>query len=239
MLKELWVIERGKVHKISINETSKKASEIKSNPLRIGYDIHLGFNFPDNSGFRMLCENINKPVIVEPIAIDEREQSGRVPFSPTQVYVEVGGKVLRRRVANSRSTFLSQLECDVDKIREIYRELSFREAEILAKKIGPEKSLGEFLVAMHYAILRQQLNDLDNVSVSEPRYDRYNCKSGETSHSPTCHITHDLLYIPLHKGKLEQIINTFETARTAGLLSQEPKFIILPIELPRTYFKKH
>jgi hypothetical protein len=242
-------IEEGEIYRdISIDELVSKLSKIENDPLIVGYDIHAGFNFPDNRDLRKLFEGLDKNILLEPTIIDEREQSGKNSFSPTQVYVELKGKSQRRRVAKSKSTFVSQLWVDYERILNAYRELSdelYEEVEPLVNKVRIRypKNLGEFLAAMHHLLLIEQLRGLSNLSISDIRFDKYNPEKGKVDHPETRHKNHDILYIGLHKitigyeRELEYLVDKFTKVRKEGLLGEKPRYIITPLN-PRTYFRR-
>ncbi len=91
-------------------------SGIDGSPVRLGYDVHVGFNFPDLSALVQAISHLEAPVLIEPAMIDERESSGRKPFSPTQAYIEIGGKPHRYRIVNSRlrTRYVSLIQVDIE-----------------------------------------------------------------------------------------------------------------------------
>ncbi len=228
---------------VSIDELIKTVFEIENNSLAMGYDAHLGFNFPDNTNLRKLLERSGKTIFVETRFIDEREQSGKHPFSPTQVYVEINGRPTRQRVVNGSSTYVSQQPLNLEKIIEAYKELGFeKEIKSLFEKIMEKapKNLGEFLVLTHHLLLNQQLSGLKNVSVSSPKFDKYNPKTKSTGHEVTAHSNHHLLWIGLHgcrERSLGYLVKKFEEGRKRGLINENPRYIIIP-QNPTTHFRR-
>ncbi len=243
------VIEQGKIHVgVSIDELALMLSSIGTGSLIVGYDIHAGFNFPDNNGLRKLFQSLGKNILLEPTVIDEREQSGKNPFSPIQAYVQLGGKSQRRRVAGSSSAFVSQLGIDYERVLGAYRELDselYLGVELLVHqaRMREPKNLGEFLAIMHHLLLIKQLDGLGNLLISDIRFDKYNPEMGDVDHPETRHINHDALYMGLHKittgneGSLEYLADKFTRARENGLLDGNPRYIITPLN-PRTYFRR-
>lgn len=233
---------------IFFDELIEKISRIEMDSITMGYDIHAGFNFPDNTNLKALLENLSKPVLLEPIMIDEREQSGKNPFSPTQVYVELNGREQRKRIEKSSSTFVSQAGIEYGKVLDAYKELSseiYEEVEPVVTEVRMRnpKNLGEFLAAMHHFLLKTQLDGLSNFQVSDPRFDKYIPEIGDVDHPETRHKKHDILYIGLHKitigdeRSLQYLVDKFRKARKQGLLTEKPRYIIIPLN-PRTYFRR-
>lgn len=227
---------------VSLAELIKTVSGIESNSLVMGYDAHLGFKIPDNANLRELLKGLGKTISVETRFIDERKQSGR-HFSPTQVYVEINGRPTRKTVANSSSTYVSQQPLNLGKIIEAYKELGFEKEikSLLEKMMERElKNLGEFLSSIHHLLLNQQLSGLKNVSVSSPKFDKYNPETKSTGHEVTTHNKHHLLWIGLHglrERSLEYLIEKFEGARKTGLIGKNPRYIIIP-QNPTTHFRR-
>lgn len=218
-------------------------------PIRLGYDIHAGFYFPDNSELAAAMYSSGQSFVVEPILIDEREQSGKNPFSPTQAYVEINGVSQRRRVSNSGSAYVSNLPVDIDRIKEAYRfldeklyEESIRHFVEEAEKNSPE-TLGEFLRLMHSDLLRNQIGCLPNVSVSDMKFDKFDIQNGHTEHNEEVHKNQQILYIGVHKlaagdaRSFSRVADKFRKARQEGRLSENPIYIITP-QNPVSYFRR-
>lgn len=241
------VIRENKFSREPLNSVVERISSIDEETIHLGYDIHAGFNFPDNTGLRLVLESSPKYFIVEPTLIDEREQSGKNPYSPTQVHVEIKGKRQRIRVAESGSTYVSRLPLDIKRIEDAYRQLS---EELYQEHIRPlfeeivkyqAENLGEFLRLMHFLLLKQQIGQLPNVSLSDMRFDKYNLERGDTDHNVLLHKEQQVLYIALHKvaigdeRSLIRVIEKFAKAREERHLGTNPIYIITPLN-PRTYF---
>ncbi|MBI4162939.1 MAG: hypothetical protein HY513_04600 [Candidatus Aenigmarchaeota archaeon] len=196
----------------------------------------------------MIIENIGKNFIIEPTLVDEREQSGKNPFSPTQVYIEIKGKPKRQRISDSSSSYVSKSNLDMTRIKNAYKTLSHNLYEGLVRQFIEEaearssESLGEFLRLMHYSILRKQLGGLSNVSVSEMRYDVFDIQSGHTEHNEDVHKEQQVLYIGLHKLSIgddrsfRRVADNFRKARQERILGENPKYIITP-QNPMPYFR--
>ena len=223
-------------------------SEMDNNEIRLGYDIHAGFYFPDNDGIKAIIEYSPEKFTIYPTMIDEREQSGKNPFSPTQVYVEINGIPKRMRVTDKKSIYLSELSLDIERIKTSYRLLSpdFYESRIRGFVENTEaygaKTLGDFIMKMSSVILNEQMQSLHNVSINEIKYDKFDDNIGHTEHSEIVHRNHDILYIALHKlsvGDLpsfERLAKKFRTSREEGKLLENPKYIITP-QNPLPYFR--
>jgi hypothetical protein len=239
---EFFIIDnKGKISVMEIDEVKERVLKIQFDFIRIGYDVHLGFNFPDNSDLREILRALNeKQIALEMIGIDERGQSGNHPFSPMHVHCEIDGKTIRKKIFDRKSIFLSQIKCDREKIVDTYRFLSFeekiKELISLVKPSSDEESLGEFLLKMHYEILKKQFLGSSNVVIKPAKYDRWNPITGKV-HEPVAHKHHHILYIPLHKEQYERIAEKFKNAKKAGILGRKPEYIILPINT-KTHFKK-
>ncbi len=210
--------------------------------INIGIDIHAGFYFPDLEGLRYVIAS-NPPIQfnIHPALIDERGQSGNF-FSPVHVYTEKKGRVYRRRIADSDSTYVSQTLVDVDRIEKAYIELiekweGSHEEHLLryVRENNPDlQTLGEFLMGAHNELIKRQLQDCGPVRISEMRFDRYDPGKGYTDHREETHNDHDVVYIGLAKDP-KFVFNKFNQLAIRG--RGNLKLVIVPMN-PRHYFSR-
>lgn len=196
----------------------------------IGYDVHLGFNFPDLTGFVQALSHTSRPMVIEPAMIDERESSGRNPFSPTQAVVEIGGRLQRHRIASAslRSLYLSQIELELDRVAKAYQHLAqrlYREAIaplIAEARAHAPRSLGALCHLMHDALLRRQLAHLPHVTIAPSRYDAYDPALAEVAHPADTHVGHHLIFIGLSKAAvadqkfIAHLVEVLQAVQDAG-----------------------
>ena len=209
------------------------------NTINIGVDIHAGFYFPDLDSLRHVIAS-NPPIQfnIHPTLIDERRQSGDF-FSPVQVYVEKKGRVYRSRIADSDSTYVSQIPVDVDRIERAYRELiekweGSHEEHLLRyiREHDPDpQTLGEFLRLVHKELIKQQLGP---VRISETRFDKYDPAKGYTDHREESHNDHDVVYIGLAKDP-KFVFDKFD--QPAIRVHGKTKLVVVPMA-PRHYFSR-
>lgn len=241
----LLIDDGGAQRDVPLEVLEERIRALDGNPLVIGYDVHAGFNVPDLAALASILRASDRQFRVEPTIIDERETSGKKPFSPTQVYVEVAGKPLRRRVASERdqSRYASQLPVDASQVeaafslfhRGLYRD---RISPVLEEvRARSPATLGDYLLELHQVILRRQLS-LPNVTISAMRFDRCDPVSGAVRHGVEVHREHRLIYIGLSKEGIEQgftehLLDVFREAKAAKC---SVSFIATPLH-PQPYFR--
>lgn len=241
----LLIDDGGAQRDVPLEVLEERIRALDGNPLVIGYDVHAGFNVPDLAALASILRASDRQFHVEPTIIDERETSGKKPFSPTQVYVEVAGKPLRRRVASERdqSRYASQLPVDAGQVeaafglfhRGLYRD---RISPVLEEvRARSPATLGDYLLELHQVILRRQLS-LPNVTISAMRFDRCDPVSGSVRHGVEVHREHRLIYIGLSKEGIEQgftehLLDVFREAKAARCAVS---FIATPLH-PQPYFR--
>lgn len=241
----LVIDDAGAHREVTAEALADRIGALDGDPLVIGYDVHAGFNVPDLEILASILGASPRRFVVEPTIIDERETSGKKPFSPTQVYVELAGKPLRRRVVSEReqSRYASQLAVDPAQVeaafglfhRGLYRE---RISPVLAEvRARSPATLGDYLLELHQVILRRQLA-LPNVTIGAMRFDRCDPASATVHHGVEVHRRHRLIYIGLSKegiepGFTDHLLDVWREARAAGCAVS---FIATPLE-PRPYFR--
>lgn len=241
----LLIDDGGAQRGVPLGGLEERIRALDGNPLVIGYDVHAGFNVPDLAALASILRASDRQFHIEPTIIDERETSGKRPFSPTQVYVEVAGKPLRRRVASERdqSRYASQLPVDAGQVetafglfhRGLYRDrISPVLEEVRTRSPG---TLGDYLMELHQVILRRQLS-LPNVTISAMRFDRCDPVSGSVRHGVDVHREHRLIYIGLSKEGIEQgftehLLDVFQEAKASRCAVS---FIATPLH-PQPYFR--
>lgn len=241
----LLVDDTGVHRDVAAEVLEDRIRALEGDPVVIGYDVHAGFHVPDLEVLAAILRASPRRFHVEPTMIDERETSGRKPFSPTQVYVEVAGKPLRRRIASERdqSRYASQLPVDSNQVevafslfhRGLYRERILPVLE--AVRAQHPATLGDYLLELHQVILRRQLA-LPNVQVAAMRFDRCDPVSATVRHGVEVHREHRLIYIGLSKegiepGFTDHLLDVWREAKAAGCAVA---FIATPLH-PRPYFR--
>jgi L-seryl-tRNA(Ser) seleniumtransferase len=241
----LLIDETGAHHGVPAEVLDERIGALEGEPLVIGYDVHAGFYVPDLEGLASLLRASPKQFRVDPTIIDERETSGKNPFSPTQVYVEVLGKPLRRRIVSEREQlrYASQLPVDFAQVESAFAEFHrglYRDRilpvldEVRAQRPA---TLGDYLLGLHQVILRRQLAS-PNVAVGAMRFDRCDPGSGAVQHSVEAHREHRIIYIGLSKEGIEQgftehLLDVWRESKAAGCAVS---FIVTPLQ-PRPYFR--
>jgi hypothetical protein len=241
----LVVDESGAHRDVPAELLEERIRATSGDPVVIGYDVHAGFNVPDLGTLASILQSSPRRFLVEPTIIDERETSGKKPFSPTQIYVELAGKPLRRRIASERdqSRYASQLPVDANQVevafglfhRGLYRERILPVLEEVRAR--SPATLGDYLLELHQVVLHRQLA-LPNVTISAMRFDRFDPVSGAVRHGVEVHREHRLIYIGLSKEGIEQgftdhLLDVFREAKAAGCAVS---FIATPLQ-PRSYFR--
>jgi hypothetical protein len=241
----LVIDDGGAQRDVPLEALQDRIRALDGDPRVVGYDVHAGFNVPDLAALASILRASDRQFQIEPTIIDERETSGKKPFSPTQVYVEVAGKPLRRRIASERdqSRYASQLPVNADQVeaafglfhRGLYRDrISPVLEEVRARN---PRTLGDYLLELHQVILRRQLA-LSNVTIRAMRFDRCDPASGSVRHGVEVHREHRFIYIGLSKegieeGFTEHLLDVFRDARAAKCAVS---FIATPLH-PQPYFR--
>lgn len=241
----LLIDEGGAQRDVPLEALGERIRALDGNPVVFGYDVHAGFNVPDLAALASILRASDRQFHLEPTIIDERETSGKKPFSPTQVYVEVAGKPLRRRIASERdqSRYASQLSVDAGEVetafglfhRGLYRD---RISPVLEEvRARSPATLGDYLLELHQVILSRQLS-LPNVTISAMRFDRCDPDSGSVRHEVEVHREHRFIYIGLSKEGIEQRFteHLLDVFREAKATRCAVSFIATPLH-PQPYFR--
>lgn len=225
------------VEKLQLDSLVERIRGIERESLVLAYDLHAGFNIPSNVELRELLKRVNKKINIDLAVIDERRQSDDSPYSPTSVQVTVGNKVKRRSVYQHRHAFVSEIPFNRAKIIGAYKELlgdDFCRYSGLINRLGGE-SIGDFLEKLTEAVLIDSLQDLENVTIRNTRFDKFQGVT-KTSHPVTYHEDHDVLYLGQHKAAYDRATLDFLVSRFKQL-GEKPYFLVIPID-PQPYFKK-
>ncbi|HZJ67301.1 MAG TPA: L-seryl-tRNA(Sec) selenium transferase [Kofleriaceae bacterium] len=240
------LIDEGGAHRdVPFELLEERIRALEDDPLVIGYDIHAGFNVPDLETLAALLHRAPMRIRVEPRIIDERETSGKNPFSPTQVYAEIGGRTRRRRIASERDQlqYVSQLPVDTNQVEAAFAELHsglFRDriqpVLEMVRAIAPA-TLGDYLLQLHQVVVRCQLA-APNVEVGAMSFDRCDPVTGVVQHGVEVHRRHRIVYIGLSKegiepGFTDHLLDVWRESQTAGCAVS---LIATPLQ-PRPYFR--
>jgi seryl-tRNA(Sec) selenium transferase len=241
----LVIDESGAHHGVAVDSLDERIRAFEDDPLVIGYDIHAGFNVPDLEPLASLLHRSSRKVRVEPRIIDERETSGKNPFSPTQVLVEIRGRPRRRRIASERDQlrYASQLPVDPTRVEEAFSGLHrglFRERilpVLEAVRTQRPATLGDYLLQLHQVVLRRQLA-ASNVEIGPMNFDRCDPVSGVVQHGVGVHRQHRIVYIGLSKegiepGFTEHLLDVWRESQAAGCAVS---LIATPLQ-PLSYFR--
>jgi L-seryl-tRNA(Ser) seleniumtransferase len=241
----LVIDETGAHHGVAVDALDERIRALEDDPLVIGYDIHAGFNVPDLEPLASLLQRSSRRVRVEPRIIDERETSGKNPFSPTQVLVQIRGRPRRRRIASERDQlrYASQLPVDPARVEHAFSELHrglFRERilpVLEAVRAQSPATLGDYLLQLHQFVLRRQLA-APNVEIRPMSFDRCDPVSGVVQHGVGVHREHRIVYIGLSKegiepGFTEHLLDVWRESQAAGCAVS---LIATPLQ-PVSYFR--
>ena len=214
--------------------------KLTGDTIRIDADFHAGFRFVDPVYLVELVRKSSRKFRIQPILIDEREQSGKL-FLPTQVEGEAYGNPKVRRVANTKSTYTSQITADIGKVRAAYKSL---DQEIYENSVKPildiveskkPGKLGEIQKLIFEEIIRNRLEGLGNYEILDSIFEPYDPSKNHTGHRENVHSEADLVYIGLIKDT-GFAASKFTDSKRSGLLEGEP-IVVIP-ENPFRYFRR-